>query len=214
MRFPDRPVVTAGMAIACALAVLALLSSPATLSTFSPASNVAKITTPGTSSQAGAGSPYVASNGTQYAPASSTESSTTTVADVVTSANGSSLTTIPPTATVSSIPNNLSTPSTNVTSTPIYAVTATESVSSSTLQTESQTTINENATATTLIVPGTTVQSASSVPTTLQPASAEQGLYLDAKSLVDTVGIIAVVALIVAFGSMLYVKREVDKEEK
>jgi hypothetical protein len=201
------------MAIACALAVLALLSSPATLSTFSP-NYLAKVSTAPASSQ-NAGSPYSRSsteNGT--GAVFTVQSSTSTIANSVSSSTPTaSAETTFTTVSSSSTAYNLSTPVTTSTNISTSLSPATQSsVSSTTLRIATTPTVVMNNT--TVPVQETTIsQTASATIQPSQAASEGQGLYIDARTVIDTVGIIAVVAAIVALGSMLYIKRRVDEEE-
>lgn len=202
MNFPDRPIVTAGLGIACALVLLAILSYPAMVN--APSSTIAQVDTTGEPS-----GQYLSNT----ASASMSITSTITVASTVASTTTES-------ASGNALPQSSS----------ALPASSSTTLAESSITTVAQTTVTETASATTQAPPAAATNTGGNTTsfvagnesgiTSVESSVTQPALSVNtgtsAKTGVNYLGTIAelsIASLVIALATMFFVSRRVSSRE-
>ena len=193
MKFPDRPIATAGIGVACALALLVLLSWPALLG----ATNSANYVTSGVPAPNSSTTVYQTASSSSQIVSSATALETT----VSTIAAGSNIDNM----SYGSAPSSATIESATTTASPSTVLNVGGTTLPTTITTIATTTVvNQGGTTATTLEPGSSAQPVFAL--NYGASSAGSSHY----SAFFTLAVISIASLIIAAGSMLFVSRRVN----
>ena len=196
MKFPDRPIATAGIGVACALALLVLLSWPALLG----ATNSANYVTSGVPAPNSSTTVYQTASSSSQIVSSATALETT----VSTIAAGSNIDNM----SYGSAPSSATIESATTTASPSTVLNVGGTTLPTTITTIATTTVvNQGGTTATTLEPGSSAQPVFAFNYACCVASSSGSSHYSA---FVTLAVISIASLIIAAGSMLFVSRRVN----